>query len=105
MTICSQYGSLDNHTILLGKSYTSAPHVKLQKWEKAFENQYNSGSALSPKLTCGPAPLVHNTCVLVRSVCKGEGAYPCKSQKAQVLLQKTYLWSILEYSRRWFDMD
>ena len=105
MTICSQYGSLDNHTVLLGKSYTSAPHVKLQKERKYLKNQYNSGSALSPTLTCGPAPQVHNTYVLVHSVCKGAGAYSCKSQKTQVSLQKTYLWSILEHSRRWFDMD
>jgi len=76
-----------------------------KKERKSLKNQYNFGSTLSPMLTCGPAPLVHNTCVLVCSVCKGEGAYPCKSQKAQVLLQKNYLWSILEYSRRWFDMD
>ena len=53
---------------------------------KPLKNQYNSSSALSPRLTYGPAPLVHNTCILVCSVCKGEGAYPCKSQRAQVLL-------------------
>ena len=88
MTIYSQYGSLDNRTILLGKSYTSTPHVKLQNWEKAFENQYNSGSALSPKLTCGPAPLIHNICVLVRSVCKGEVRTPVKVKERKFYFKK-----------------
>ena len=104
MTICSQYGSIHCHTVLLGKSYTSAPHVKLQKREKAFKNQYNSGYALSLTLTCTHAPQVHNTCVLVRSVCKGAGAYPCKGQNAQVSSLKSYLWSFLEHSRRLFDV-
>ena len=105
MTICSRYGSINCHTILLGKSYTSSPHVKLQEREKVLKSQYNSGYAVSLSLTCVYAPQVHNTHVLVRSVYKGVGVYPCKSQKAQVLLQKTYLWSILEHSRRWFDVD
>ena len=104
MTICSQYGSINNHPVLLGKSYTSAPHVKLQKREKVFKSQYNSGYAVSPTSTCVYAPQVHKTCVLVRSVCKGVGAYSCKGQKAQVLLQNSYLWSILELSRSWFDV-
>ena len=105
MTICSQYGSINCHTVLLGKSYTSAPHVKLQEREKVLKKSINSGYAVSLNLTCVYAPQVHNTCVLVRSVCKGVGAYSCKGQKAQVLLQKSYLWSNLEHSRRWFDVD
>jgi len=59
-----------------------------KKERKSLKNQYNSGFALSPMLTCGPAPHVHNTYVLVRFVCEVEGVYPCKSQKVQVLLQK-----------------
>ena len=105
MTIWSEYGPINSHTIVLRKSYTSAPHVKLQKREKVFKSQYNSGYAVSLTLTCVYAPQVHNTCVLVRSVCKGLGAYSCKGQKAQVLLQKSYLWLNLEHSRRWFDVD
>ena len=84
MTICSQYGSINCHTVLLGKSYTSAPHVKLQEREKVLKKSINSGYVVSLNLTCVYAPQVHNTCVLVRSVYKGVGAYPCKGQKARV---------------------
>ena len=96
MTICSQYGSINCHTILLGKSYTSAPHVKLQEREKVLKILINN-------LTCVYALQVHNTYVLVRSICKGVRAYSCKGQKARFLLQKSYLWSILEHSRRFLD--
>ena len=104
MTICSQYGSIITYIFLLSKSQTLAPHVKLCKWEKDIENQYYSGSALSLTFACGPAPFVHITCVSARSVCKGVGVYPCKSQKAQVSSLKSYLWSLLEPSRRVFDV-
>ena len=85
MIICSQYGSIITYTSLLSKSQTLALHVKLCKREKDIENQYYSGSALSPTFTCGPEPFVHITCVPARSVCKGVGAYPCKSQKGASL--------------------
>ena len=54
--------------------------------EKVFKNLYNSGYAVSLSLTCVYAPQVHNTCILVCSVCNGVGAYSCKGQKAQVSL-------------------
>ena len=104
MTICSQYGSINCHIFLLGKSYTSAPHVKLQEREKVIKNLYISGYAVSLSLTCVYTLQVHNTCVLVRSVYKAMGAYSCKGQKAQVSLPKSYLWSFLEHSRSLFDV-
>ena len=104
MAIYSWYGSINSHTTLLGKSYASALHVKLQKREKVFINVFISGYAGSLNLTCGYAPNVHKSCVLVHSVCKGAGAYPCKGQNAQVSSLKSYLWSFLEHSRRLFDV-
>ena len=104
MAIYSWYGSINSHTTLLSKSYASTIHVKLQEREKVFINVFISGDAGSLNLTCGDAPNVHKSCVLVRSVCKAMGVYSCKGQKAQVSLQKSYLWSFLEHSRRLFDV-
>ena len=74
-----------------------------RKREKSFKVNY-LWYAVSLSLTCMYATQVHNTCVLVRSVCKGVGAYSCKGQKAQVSLQKSYLWLFLEHSRSLFDV-
>ena len=82
------YGSVNSHAILLGQPCTYAPHVKLQNREKVLLKLNNSGYADSLSLTCMYAPQVNNACVRVLSVCKGWGAYSCKGQKAQVLLQK-----------------
>ena len=60
---------INNHATLLGKSYASAFHVKLQKREKVFLNVFISGDASSLNLTCGDAHNVHKDCVLGRSVC------------------------------------
>ena len=100
MTICCQYGSIITCTILLSKSQTSALQKKLWKWEKDIKKQCNSGSALSLTFACGPAPFVHITCVSARSVCKGVGAYPYKSQNAQVYPKKLTFGLNLDVSRR-----
>ena len=75
-----------------------------KKQRKSLKSQYNSGYVVSLTLTYVYAPQVNNICVLVRSICKWVGVYSCKGQKAEVLLQKSYLWSFLEHSRRWFDV-
>jgi hypothetical protein len=72
-----------------------SPCQTSRKREKSFKVNY-LWYAVSLSLTCVYATQVHNTCVLVRSVCKAMGAYSCKGQKAQVSLQKSYLWSFLE---------
>ena len=65
--------------------------TSLKNERKTSKKQCNSGSALSLTFAYGPAPFVQDIYVLIRSVCKGEGAYPCKSQKAQFLSLKTHL--------------
>ena len=63
-----------------------------------------SGYAGSLYLACVYALQTHYACVLVRSVSQRMGAYPCKGEKAQVSSLKSYLWSLLEPSRRVFDV-
>ena len=64
MTICSQYGSINSHTVLLGKSYTSAPHVKLQKREKAFQMYLSLGTQVLSTLPAGTHPMFTKTASL-----------------------------------------
>ena len=77
---------------------------KLQRERKSLKNMFISGYAGSLYLACVYALQTHCTCVLVRSVSQRLGAYPCKGQKARVSSLKSYLWSLLEPSRRVFDV-
>ena len=75
-----------------------------KKERKSLKIMFISGYAGSLYLACVYASQTHCTCVLVRSVSQRMGAYPCKGQKARVSSLKSYLWSLLEPSRRVFDV-